>query len=106
MVRALIELLLIIVATIVARAVLSSVLKGIANASSSAFQKSGAAQSASAGANSRPPETPPGSGSELHKDPVCGTFVAESSPFQRRSPGHTFYYCSDSCKDKHALVAR
>ncbi len=43
---------------------------------------------------------------ELHKDPVCGTYVAESTNFRRHASGQTFYYCSDSCREKHALVAR
>lgn len=45
-------------------------------------------------------------GGDLHRDPVCGTFVAESTPFQRHQAGSTFYYCSEACKEKHALVAR
>jgi hypothetical protein len=57
-----------------------------------------------------PPEAGPRSsgqlGGDLHRDPVCGTFVAESTPFQRRMTGQVFYYCSDSCKEKHALVAK
>lgn len=45
-------------------------------------------------------------GGDLHRDPVCGTFVAESTPFQRRLTGQVFYYCSGTCKEKHVLVAR
>jgi hypothetical protein len=45
-------------------------------------------------------------GGDLHRDPVCGTFVAESTPFQRRTAGQVFYYCSDACREKHTLVAR
>lgn len=45
-------------------------------------------------------------GGNLHRDPVCGTFVAESTPFQRRLPGQVFYYCSGACREKHALVAK
>lgn len=45
-------------------------------------------------------------GGDLHRDPVCGTFVAESTPFQRRTASQVFYYCSDVCREKHTLVAR
>ena len=45
-------------------------------------------------------------GGDLHRDPVCGTYVAESTPHQRRTSGQVFYYCSESCKERHALAAR
>jgi uncharacterized protein len=48
---------------------------------------------------------PPVSG-DLHRDPVCGTFVADSTPYQKKVPGKVYYYCSDRCRDQHALVAR
>lgn len=58
-----------------------------------------------------PPANPskpasPQLGGDLHRDPVCGTFVAESTPFQRRTANQIFYYCSDVCREKHALVTR
>jgi|SRR4051812_3006915 hypothetical protein len=60
---------------------------------------------------SPPQESPKGKasprlGGDLHRDPICGTFVAESTPFQRRTASQVFYYCSDVCREKHALVAR
>jgi hypothetical protein len=82
--------------------VLISVLRsvvGILTKAFGAFLSAGAAQ-------------PPGTqqkaqlGGDLHRDPVCGTFVAESTPFQHHQAGSTFYYCSEACKEKHALVAR
>jgi YHS domain-containing protein len=45
-------------------------------------------------------------GGDLHRDPVCGTYVAESTPHQRRISGQLFYYCSESCKERHALAPR
>lgn len=63
-----------------------------------------------AGRPATPPEKGrrPGAhlGGDLHRDPVCGTFVAESTAFQRRLGSQTFYYCSDACREKHALVAK
>lgn len=105
MVRALIELLITIILAYVARAVLSSVFKGIANASATAFQQQ-AGQQAQANGPARPASSPPSATGELHKDPICGTYVAESTPFRSQVGGRRFYYCSDACREKHALVAR
>jgi len=103
--RAALELLITIVIVMAARAILTSFLKGIANSSAAASQHrsqdQGNAGSAGPGAASSAPK-----GNELHKDPVCGTYVAESTQFRRQAGGQTFYYCSADCKEKHALVAR
>lgn len=103
MFRAAIELLITLLVVLVARAILTSVLRGIANASATAFRTANpnSAPQSSAGAATQAP-----AGSELHKDPVCGTYVAESTPFRQHIAGQTFYYCSDVCREKHALVAR
>lgn len=45
-------------------------------------------------------------GGELRRDPVCGTFVAESTRHQRRVGNQSFYYCSEQCKEKHSLAAK
>lgn len=84
--------------------VLISLLRSVVGVLSKAFSAFISAGSAGAGG--------PGNkqnarlGGDLHRDPVCGTFVAESTPFQRHQAGSTFYYCSEACKEKHALVAR
>ena len=57
-------------------------------------------------ATRQPKGKAPRLGGDLHRDPVCGTFVAESTPYQRRTASQVFYYCSDVCREKHALVAR
>jgi hypothetical protein len=103
MFRPLIELLITILIVLVARVVLTSVLRGIANASSNAFRRPDAPST-----DQRPANPPPASaaGSELHKDPVCGTYVAESTPFRQNVSGQMFYYCSAACREKHVLVAR
>jgi YHS domain-containing protein len=100
--RALLELVLTIIAVIVARAILTSLMKGMVSAGRT---------------TSPPPPAPEGSHQnraqprtgqkaqptgELHKDPVCGTYVAESTPFRRQVSGQTYYYCSSACKEKHA----
>ncbi len=38
---------------------------------------------------------------ELRKDPVCGTFVATSTPYTQIVNGTTTYFCSKQCRDLH-----
>ena len=100
MLRALIELLFTIFAIIVARAVLTSVLKNVAKVSLGAFQNQ-ASQHASA-ANPQQAQSPAGPqlAGELHKDPVCGTYVAEAAAVRRQIGGRTIFYCSEDCRKK------
>jgi len=102
MFRALLEILFTIAVVLVARAVLTSIFKGIARASAGSLRRQ------AQGAGNRRGEASPesASGGELHKDPVCGTYVAESAALKRQAGGQTFYYCSESCREKHSLVAK
>jgi YHS domain-containing protein len=102
MFRALLELIITILVAMVARALISSVLKGFGNASSQAFREQPPQQQPNTGASRAAPQT----GRELHKDPVCGTYVADSTAFRRQVGGITFYYCSDACRARHALAAK
>jgi YHS domain-containing protein len=102
MIRAIIELLITIIVAMAARAILRSVFQGIANGPSTAFPRG--QQQPQQNANTA--QSPPPKGNELHKDPVCGTYVAESTAYRRQASGQTFYYCSEACKEKHTLVAR
>jgi YHS domain-containing protein len=99
MFRALLELVVTILIAFVARAVLSSVMKGFGAAASNAFQQQ--QQPRSGGGPAEPPKEAPRAG-ELHKDPVCGTYVSEATSFRRQLSGKTVYYCSDACRQKHA----
>jgi YHS domain-containing protein len=99
MIRALIELLLTIAVVLVARAVLTSILRGFARAATQSFPGQGA--------GAAPAGTPHAEKvGNLQRDPVCGTYVAEGSALRRQAGGHTFYYCSQECMEKHALAAR
>jgi len=91
--RTILELVITILVAMVARAVIGSIAKGFGNAATAARQAPPQQQSEA---------KPTG---ELHKDPVCGTYVAESTTFQRRASGQTFYYCSDACRSKHAIAS-
>jgi YHS domain-containing protein len=92
--RAILELIITILVAMVARAVIGSVVKGLGNAAAASRQAPPQQQQTGA--------KPTG---ELHKDPVCGTYVAESTAFQRRVTGKTYYYCSDACRSKHAIAS-
>ncbi|HYP14651.1 MAG TPA: hypothetical protein VEQ63_12060 [Bryobacteraceae bacterium] len=46
------------------------------------------------------PHRPAQEGSELKRDPVCGTFVATSTPFRREARSGPLYFCSADCRDK------
>jgi YHS domain-containing protein len=94
--RAILELIITLLVVMVARAVIGSVVKGFGNA---------AAASRQAPPRPQQQQTATKPTGELHKDPVCGTYVAESTAFQRRATGQTFYYCSDACRSKHAIAS-
>ncbi len=112
MFRALLELFITIVAAMVARALIASVMKGLSNATASTFQpepQSPPHQKQADQNGRRPTQSAANAGTignDLHKDPVCGTYVSEATNFRRQASGQTFYYCSQTCKEKHALVAR
>jgi YHS domain-containing protein len=97
--RALVELLLVIAAAFVARAVLTSLVRGFFQASARGYQNA-AEQN-----RTKPRQSEASPTGELHKDPVCGTYVAETTGLNRQVGGKTFYYCSHECREKHALVA-
>jgi len=99
MIRAILELVITIIVVMAARAVLNSFLRGLSKASSGAFEPPQPKPA------SPKPSAPSGASGELHKDPVCGTYVAESTRFRRQAGGQTFYYCSENCREKHSLVA-
>jgi YHS domain-containing protein len=94
--RVIIEFLFLVVFIVVARAIISSLMTGVRSAST------GAPRQTTGG----PREAPPLRGTDLHKDPVCGTYVTEATRFQSQSGGQRFYYCSESCREKHALMTK
>jgi YHS domain-containing protein len=96
MFRPIFELIITILVAFVARAIFGSLMKGFGAAASNAFQ-----QQQRPGQADPPKET--SRAGELHKDPVCGTYVSESTSFRRQLSGKTVYYCSDACRQKHAV---
>lgn len=108
MFRALLELIVTIIIAMAARAILGSVMKGFANSARTGFQQRGPEQQQQAPPD--PPRSQPRErvavAGEMHKDPVCGMYVAESTQFQRRIGSDTFYYCSGECRSKHAVTAK
>jgi YHS domain-containing protein len=101
MFRAIIELIVTIVLAMAARAILSSLMKGFAGATRSGFNQPADQAKPATEAKERVKTA-----GDLHKDPVCGTYVAESTRYKRGSGREAFYYCSEVCKEKHAVTAR
>src|ERR1700733_5180056 len=62
------------------------------------------------GGNPAPPRTQktvtdpdtPSAATLLHQDPVCGTYVAVGSSFNKICHGEVFHFCSVECRDKYA----
>lgn len=102
--RALLELLFTIIVIIIARAILNSFVRGIANAGRMSMNQQQQQQSPPGPGTSPGPQSAsnPQPTGELHKDPVCGTYVAESTPYRRQMGARTVYYCSAACKERDA----
>lgn len=58
--------------------------------------------SAAPSAAQAPPRAPAAStsGGELHRDPICGTFVSEAASLTSSADGATVYFCSANCRDR------
>ena len=87
MFRAIFEFVLMLLFAWVARAVLGSLMKGFGAAASGGFQQQNQRPSGTGGADQQK-ETP--RSGELHKDPVCGTYVSEATSFRRLLSGKLF----------------
>jgi len=42
----------------------------------------------------------------MHKDPVCGMYVAEASAFPHHRGGEVYYFCSSECREKFISQGR
>jgi YHS domain-containing protein len=96
MFRALIEMIVTLVAVYLVRQVLAI----LAGAFKGGFSSGSANPTSSAGAPSPKPPAADSIG-ELKKDPVCGTFVSTEAAFQKAVGGQTYYFCSKECRDKY-----
>lgn len=92
MIRWLLYLLASIFLISVVRTIIGVVLKGFA-------ELMGGGDASRQSASSGPSQSVPVSG-ELRKDPVCGTYVATSTPHRVTAKGETLYFCSETCKSK------
>jgi len=88
MIRTVITLLLGIIAITVIRAIAGILAKGLGGL----FRPSGESGAQRTAGTKL--------GGELHKDPVCGTFVAEGAAVVKSAAGKTVYFCSAACRDK------
>jgi YHS domain-containing protein len=99
MIRVALEAIITITVLLIARAIISSILRSFSNP---AVFNTRPQNQASGGY--KPADHAPVNGT-LHRDPVCGTFVPETTPFRRDQAGSTYYYCSKSCRESHSLVS-
>ncbi|MFL6450681.1 MAG: hypothetical protein ACJ746_23805 [Bryobacteraceae bacterium] len=101
MIRVALEAVITITILLLARAIINSILRSFT--SSTFGSKPQNQTSTSTASNSQ--ESARTSGT-LHRDPVCGTFVPETTPFRRDLGGSTIYYCSKACRESHSLASR
>ena len=93
LIRPVLELLLIIAVVLVARSVLTSILRSFARAASQSFGTAAPRTSSAA--------PPTAAGGDLHKDPVCGTYVSTGASITRKVNGELLHFCSTACRDKY-----
>jgi YHS domain-containing protein len=98
MIRVALEAVITIAVLLLARAIITSIIQSFA---STTFGSKPQPQSSNRPESDESART---SGT-LHRDPVCGIFVAETTPFRRDVAGSTFYYCSKACRESHSLVS-
>jgi uncharacterized protein len=55
-------------------------------------------QAATAPSSKSPPSP---AGGHLVRDPVCGTYIPEPSPYQKTVGGQVLSFCSSDCRDRH-----
>ncbi len=91
MLRAILEIAVVLIVVGLARSILSSIVKGVGTAARNVPPAPSAASS---------------SAGTLHRDPVCGTFVSDSTSFQNRVGSQLFFYCSAACKASHQPGSR
>lgn len=100
MIRVALEAIITITVLLIARAIITSIIRSFSNPATFFSTKSKTQPSS----GYRPEDHAPVNGT-LHRDPVCGTFVPETTPFRRDQAGSTYYYCSKSCRESHSLVS-
>jgi YHS domain-containing protein len=93
MLRALVEMVVTLVAVYLVREVLAILSKSFKGG----FSGPGGSNAGPGGA---PPKSSAGAIGELKKDPVCGTFISTQTAFQKAVRGETYYFCSTECRDK------
>jgi len=86
MIRAVIFLLILIVAVTFLRAIIGLIGKAVTQALEP--EKSGEGPTHAAGG-------------ELKRDPVCGTYVAESVSLKKTIGHEVLHFCSPSCRDRY-----
>ncbi|HEV2387537.1 MAG TPA: hypothetical protein VGS20_09800 [Candidatus Acidoferrales bacterium] len=55
---------------------------------------------------SRPQRQPPAAMKSLHRDPLCGTYVAEDISCRLDEAGSTLHFCSEQCRMRYIARQR
>jgi YHS domain-containing protein len=98
MIRVVTEAIITITVLLMARAIISSILQSFGN-------KTSTSRRTTKNSDGFRPEDHTAMRGTLHRDPVCGTFVPETTPFRREVSGSHFYYCSEVCREAHARIS-
>lgn len=77
-----------------------TLLRGIVGIIGKAFTQAVSGDRASQEGPRAQPRQP--AGGALHKDPVCGIYVAESSAFRMKQGNETIWFCSEECLRKYS----
>ena len=86
MIRVALEAIITITVLLLARAIISSIVRSFASTNFGTRPQNQASNGFKSEDHTRRTGT-------LHRDPVCGTFVPETTPFRRDLAGSTVYYC-------------
>lgn len=92
MVRFLLILVVSILLITILRSVIGLIMRGFADLF-------GTQPPANADGTRRPPPVP--AGGELKRDPVCGTYIAESASIKKTVRGEVLHFCSAECRDRY-----
>ena len=79
-----------------------TLLRGIVGIIGKAFTQAVGDEKASRQGPNAQPRQP--AGGVLHKDPVCGVYVADSTAFRVRHGQETVYFCSEDCMKKFSTA--
>src|SRR5689334_2502660 len=61
----------------------------------------GTATQGAPAARGAPAPPPVAAGSDVNRDPVCGTYIGEAASVKKTVRGEVVHFCSAACRDKY-----